>query len=122
MIVNAAVLVIRDQQQGALPKVRVPSNRVVDLCDKRFASEDVMVGVLVRGENLATIAFVVAVVWLDEAVLGESILFAVRKEVLEQSKQFRLILEKIDHFQRRALRIKIVELRRVARLHHALID
>src|SRR5689334_21496183 len=81
-----------------------------------------MVRVLVGCENLAAIAIVIAEVRLDEAVLGESILFAIRKEILDQSEQFRLILEEIDHFQRRALRIKIVELRRVTGIYHALID
>ena len=71
MVVDAAVLVIDDQQRCAIPDVGVRLDRHVRLGDKFLAFLYVVVGMLVGSENLsASRSFMVVVAGLDEAVLG----------------------------------------------------
>src|SRR5262249_55711280 len=88
MVINAAVLVISDQQQGALPESGVLTNRVVDRSDERLARQHVVIGMLVRGDQLAAaVALRVAVVRFDETVGRQPVLLTVLEAALVKPEQ-----------------------------------
>src|SRR6185437_15357304 len=53
VIVEAAMLVIDDQQRGALPKIRNGADLVIDLADEVISGQHMMIGVLIISQNLA---------------------------------------------------------------------
>src|SRR5262245_32603538 len=98
MVVYAAVFVISNQQQGALPQVGILTNRVVDGGDEGLAGQHVVIWVLVRGDQLAAaVILMVAVVRFDETVVRQPVLLTVAEEVLVKPEQSRLSLEQIDN-------------------------
>ena len=70
MIVDAAMLVINDQQGRALPEIRVLSDSVVYRCNEQFSGLYMMVRMLVVSEFFATVAVVIAVVRLNKAIFN----------------------------------------------------
>ena len=67
---------------------------------------------LIRRENLGPIlALVVAVIRLDERIVRQLAIAAVVEELLEGAEELRLMLEQVDHLQRRALGVEVVNLR-----------
>ncbi len=76
MIVDAAVLVINNQQRGAFPEVGVLVNGIVNGRDEELPRLHIVIGMLVGGELLpAVVAFVIGIVRLDETVLRAGRLF-----------------------------------------------
>ena len=60
-----------------------------------------MVGMLIRRENgRAVFTFVVAVVGLDERIVGQLALAAVVEKLLIGSEELRLMLQQVHHFER----------------------
>src|SRR6185312_16067147 len=53
VIIEAAMLVIDDQQRGALPKLRNGADLVIDLPDEVISGQHMMIRVLIIGQNLA---------------------------------------------------------------------
>ena len=89
VIVDAAVLVIDDQQRRVGPELRVLADGVVDGGDELLAGANVMVGMLIVGDDFsgAIGRVVVGVVGLDEAVVGKLIAIAGVEEVLEGAEE-----------------------------------
>src|SRR6185436_9214928 len=98
-------------------------NRVVNGSDESFARQNVMVGMLIRSEQLAAaVILVIAIVRLDETVIRQPVLLTIGEKVFVKPKQSRLILEKVYHFERRALLIEVIQLRGPASLNHPFVD
>src|SRR6185437_8926860 len=53
VIVEAAMLVVDNQQRGALPKLRNGADLVIDLADEVISGQHMMIGVLIISQNLA---------------------------------------------------------------------
>jgi len=79
VIVNTPMLVINDQQRGAQPQRFILKDSVVNGSDKNLACLNIVIGMLVRCEQLTTpVAFVIAVIGLDKTIVGKLALIAIR--------------------------------------------
>src|SRR6267142_9910 len=123
MVVEAAVLVIDDQQQRALPQIGVGADDVVDHGDKALAGLDVVVGMLVAGQYLTSAgAGVVGIIRLDKAVFRELAGSGVSDKILVEAEEFRLVLQQVRHFQTGTRGIVVVDPGRMTGLIHARVD
>ena len=125
MVVDAAVLVVDDEQGCVGPEFGVVADGVVDGGDELLAGADVVVGMLVAGDEFAHAVgcVVIGVVGLDEGVLGELVAAGGVEEVLEGSEEGGLILEQVDDFEGGAGLVVVVEARgAVASFAEALVD
>src|SRR6185295_6286361 len=96
MVINAAMLAISNQQQGVLPEIRIVTNRIVYRSDEGLAGQNVMIGVLIRSEQLAAaVILMVAIVRFDETVIRQPAGLAVDQEVRVRPEQVRLVVQKI---------------------------
>ena len=66
MVVDPSMLVIDNQQRGALPQLRVLFDRVVNRRDKQLAGLYVVIRMLVVRYFLSAVGIVIVVVRLDE--------------------------------------------------------
>src|SRR5689334_331197 len=89
VIVDAAMLVVRDQERRARPERRVLTNRHVDGRDETLALADVMIGMLIRRDHRSVGSIVIAVVGFDERVFGERAAATVVEELIVSGKQLR---------------------------------
>src|SRR5882724_5660119 len=97
-------------------------NRVVNRSDENFAFLNVVIGMLIGGEGLTAITFVVVVIGLDEGIVGKSAFFAVVEKLRIGGEALGLILKKIDDFHGGAGLIEIVNFRSAAAVEHAVIN
>ena len=77
MVVDAAVFVVDDEKRGAGPQCGISLDRHVYLSDVHLSGLNVVVRMLIICQLFTRVAVVVAVVWLDEAVIGQLHLGAV---------------------------------------------
>src|SRR5882757_1098808 len=111
MVVDAAMLVVGDEDGGVRPEIRVLANCGVDGGDELLSGANVVVGVLIAGDEFSgsVRSVVIGVVRLDEAVLGKPVAAARILEVLECAEELRLVLQKIDYLKRRTRLIEVVK-------------
>ncbi len=64
----------------------------------------------------------IVVARLDKAVLGEGVALAIADELAVTTKDLRLVLQEVHDLHRRTLLVVVVNLGRVTRLHHALVN
>ena len=90
---------------------------VVDRGDELLAGADVVVGMLIAGDQFAGAVgrVVIGVVGLDEAVLGKLIVIAGVEEVLECAEERGLVLQEVDDFEGGAGFVVVIELAWCAR-------
>src|SRR5436190_14300643 len=82
-----------------------------------------MVRVLVRRKYLApSRPRMIVVTRFDETVLRKRVAIAISNKLLVAAKNLWLVLQEIHNFHRRALLVVVINLRRVARLYHALVN
>jgi hypothetical protein len=86
MVINPAMLVVDDQQHGRLPQIGILFDRVVDGCDEQLTCLHVMVWVLVGGDFSAAVGVVIAIVRLNEAIVGDLAFLAVTQKLLVSAK------------------------------------
>ena len=124
VVEDAAVFVVDDEKGRVGPQIRVLADAVVDSGDELLAGANVVVGVLIAGDEFAGAvgSIVVGVVRLDEAVVGKSVVLAGGEEVLEGSEDRGLVLEEVDDLHRRAGFVVVEELAGVACGEHAVVD
>src|SRR5580704_4240167 len=101
VVVGAAMLVIDDQDRGVRPQIRILAYCGVNGGDELFSSADVVVWMLVAGDELsgAVGRVVVCVVRLDEAVRGKLVAAAGVLKILKGAEELRLVLQEIDYFE-----------------------
>ncbi len=124
VIVDAAVLVVDDEDGGAGPECGIAADLVVDGGDELFAGADVVVGMLVAGDGFAAAVggVVVGVVGLNEAVVGERILVAGAEKVGEGAEEAGLALEEVDDLHSGACLIVVEEFNGVVDGEQAVVD
>ena len=109
VIVNSSVLVIDDQQRGVRPQWRV-LDRLVDGRDEDLTMLHIVVGMLIVRGFLTAIGFVIAVVRLDERIIGQVPLGAVIQKLRIGAKQFRLMLQQVGDLHGRTCSVVVVQL------------
>src|SRR5579864_1873636 len=107
MVVDPAMLVIDDQQCCAVPDSRISVDSVIYAGDEFLAFLHVVIGMLVRSQNLsASGAFMVVVAGFDKTVLGKRIACAIGNELIISCENLRLVFQEIYDLHRRTLLIK----------------
>ena len=123
MIVNAAVLIVNNQQRGALPQVRVLPDGIVDRRNKIFTGLHIVIRMLIARQLLAAVVpFVVGIVGLNKAVLRQLILLAVLQKLFVSAENLRLAFQQIDHFHGRTGLVEIVKLGSLPGLQQPLVN
>lgn len=124
VVVDAAVLVVDDEQRRVRPERGVGADGVVDSRDELLAGAHIVVGMLIVGDLFAAAVgcWVVGVVGLDEAVVGEGVLLAGGEEVGEGAEEGGLILEEVDDLHGGTCLVEVEELAGVVGGKRANVD
>src|SRR5262249_52818394 len=124
VVVDAAVLVVNDEQRSTLPEIGILLDGVVYLRDEELTGLHVVIRMLVGCDQGSVVPVMIVVIRLDEGILGEAAKPAIADELVESSKELRLVLEQVHDLHGRAGLIEVVDLCRVARagLIHSFVN
>src|SRR5665213_3755106 len=110
MVVDPAMLVIDDQQCCAVPDSRISVDGVVYAGDEFLAFLHIVIGMLVRRQNLsASGAFMVVVAGFDKTVLGKRVGCAIGNKLVISCENLWLVFQEIYDLHRRALLVVVID-------------
>src|ERR1700722_2249693 len=114
MIVGTAVFVINDQQQRVIPQRALP-DMVVNIRNKIFARDHVVIGMLVGGKQIVMIG----IVGLDETVIRQVAGGGVGQKIFVGSHGLRLVLQHEGEAYAGTLLVEVINLRTAACIEQA---
>src|ERR1700761_9739699 len=116
------MFVIDNQKSGALPQRGDLPDLVINLGNKFFSRQHIVIRVLIGGQYLAAAGTgMVGVIRLNETIFRQVVGSAIRKKIRKRAK-VALVFEQIHNFHGGAGLVKIIKLGGVTAGFHALIN